>query len=251
VLAEVPVPGPVTVAVHVHAGTLVVEARPGAGSVQVEARPRLAGQAEQARVAEGVTLRAVTDPEPGAAAVRVDVPTVRGRRQPPVDVRVVVPGGSVLQVESDSAQVVTRGTLAAVEALSALADVHVDQVAGDAAIRTTTGAVTVHRVAGELTLRAGTGVVVVRHADGPVRVASSSGDVDIWYAASDVQAASQSGRVRIGVPRHVDVELDGSTVSGRLDPAPAPVGGPAQALVVQATTVSGDITVRRADPPHA
>jgi DUF4097 and DUF4098 domain-containing protein YvlB len=154
-------------------------------------------------------------------------------------------------VESDSAQVVTRGVLAAVEALTAMADVHVDHVDGDASIRTTTGAVTVHRVHGELTVRAGTGVVVIRRADGPTRVASSSGDVDVWYAAADVQAASQSGRLRVGVPRHVDVELQGSTVSGRLDPAPAPIGGPAQPLVVRATTVSGDITVQRADPPHA
>jgi hypothetical protein len=247
VQGSVAVPGPIGVVIRVHAGTALLVAEPGATSVAVDARPRQESDAGQAAVAAATAIEALAG---DAARVRVEVPEARQRRQPPVDVRVTFPAGSAVEVHSDTAQVVSRGRLASLAGRLATGDLHLDEVSGTVDVRTTAGSVTLLRAGGDVAVRGGTGLVVVRRSEGTARFATTSGDVDVWYATGDVRATTRAGRVRVGVPLDVEVELTADSVSGRVDPAPAPVDAPTGRLAVSATTVSGDITVTRTVPPR-
>jgi hypothetical protein len=183
-------------------------------------------------------------------------------------VHLVVPTGTLVDAETESAGIVARGRLGGVAFRSGSGALDVDDVDGDVAASTASGDVLVGSTAGDLVahgasgdVRAGTvgGSLVARTASGDVvagsvgasaTVATVSGDVRIGTLGRNRTALrAVSGDIDAGVPPGAAVYLDLSSTSGEvrteLDDTDPPAEGPDLELV--ATSVSGDVRVRRAE----
>ena len=154
------------------------------------------------------------------------------------------------------------GTPASVSAATASGDVRVEGVEADASMTTASGDVEVGRVGGRLSVTTASGDVRVAAVEGDLRVGTTSGDVRVDRSnGSDIAVKSVSGDVTLGLPSGIRVEPDLTTLSGRTNlPVPAPPsatrrpGETATAsppdrrtVTVNVRTVSGDITITRAD----
>lgn len=148
------------------------------------------------------------------------------------------------------------GTLSAVTASTASGDVRVTDVIADASMTTASGTVEVGHIGGRLTVTTASGDVRAAMVDGDLRVGTTSGDVRIGRSdGAEIAVKSVSGDVHLGLPSGIRVEPDLTTLSGRTQ-LPAPGGSvPAEGLIASARrivrvsvrTVSGDITIDRAD----
>jgi DUF4097 and DUF4098 domain-containing protein YvlB len=184
-----------------------------------------------------------------------------------LDVVVTVPSGTAVTCDVRSGHVSAQGPLGSLEVRTASGDVRFDDVEGDVAVKTASGDVRGHRVGGDLSvhsasgdvavtlvaggvvIRTASGDLVLGEAEGPVRATTMSGDLQIRaLAGPSAELRSVSGDVEVGVPVGRGVSLDLSSVSGDvrsdLEASTAPPDGPDLDLV--ATTVSGDVRVRRA-----
>lgn len=166
------------------------------------------------------------------------------------------------------------GSLSTVNASTASGSVRVTDVVADASMTTASGDVEVGHVGGRLSVSTASGNVRAARVDGDVRVGTASGDVIVDHSnGEDISVKSVSGDVRIGLPSGIRVEPRLSTLSGTTHlPVPAPPSPPvppvppappwppgSSGAVVASTgsgrrvvrvnvkTVSGDITIRRAD----
>ena len=130
-----------------------------------------------------------------------------------VDVEVVVPRGSALDVRG-AGELVTTGELGAVvvdtsmgdisldrvarvDGRTALGDIRVEHVAGDADLRTSTGTVTIHEAGGAVVARAAVGDVSVGDGGGHLRLTTSTGNVRVEHARDGVTANASAGDVRV------------------------------------------------------
>jgi hypothetical protein len=187
--------------------------------------------------------------------------------EPALRVTARVPLDGALSLRLAAADARCAGRYAAVEVIGAAADVEVDEVTGDARVKTASGDVRVGRVGGAAQLRSASGDLTLGYAAGDVSVHSQSGTVGLAEAAASVQASTASGDIRlgtahtgttslrsvsgdltVGVAVGTGVWLDLRTVSGdtrsdlHIDPtSPAATAS----LRLHVRTVSGDITVRR------
>ena len=200
-----------------------------------------------------------------------------------LDIEVLVPTDSHLNVKSGSAEVTGTGRLATARVKSGSGDVSLDQVAGAAVIDTGSGDIAVASVEGELRVRSGSGDVSldrvaeaasistgsgdvrITHASGPVVVKTGSGDLEIVQADGDVASTTGSGEVMVrsaqrgrisangasgdilvGVPAGTPVWTDITTITGRVTSTLPSVGEPepgSDHVELRATTVSGDIAL--------
>lgn len=202
----------------------------------------------------------------------VELPDRRGTagigRQSRVDVRVSVPEGSRLRLQSASASISATGRYAEVDAEAASGAVRVGEVAGrvevhsasgdvrvDAAgggsVRTASGAISVGRVSGQVEAHAASGDVAVGRSEGSLRVRTASGDVRVDEAVSGTLTLSTaSGDQLIGVRRGVTAKLDVSSHGRVRSELPvedtAPAGG--APLEIRARAASGTIVIRSATP---
>jgi hypothetical protein len=205
------------------------------------------------------TVRLIGTPEVAGASVVsqsgevIDVlvprglsPDVVGLRA--VDVVVELPAGSSIDVSTPAGSVRTIGTLAAVEASSGSGDIVIDDVTGDVRLTTGTGSVDVAS-AGAAHVLSGSGNVALGLTRGAVRVRTGSGDAHInGSGCSELDVETASGDIEILVARGGTVEVDCSSVTGRVsspleskaDPGPH---GPHTRVRVR--TASGDVDVRR------
>jgi len=206
-------------------------------------------------------------------------------RSPSVAIDVRVPVASTAEVSCGSADIVVGDGLRAVRATCGSGDVRVGAVDGEAQIKTGSGSIAVAHVDGTLaaatgsggvtvsrcgpdaTLRAGSGDIHVDEVAGTLVATTGSGDVSVRHLAGDLETKSGSGGTRIdhaqsgsirvrsasgavvvGLAEGTAAWLDLNTVSGRidqqLDDREAP-GEDHARLTVVATTVSGDIAIRR------
>jgi DUF4097 and DUF4098 domain-containing protein YvlB len=184
--------------------------------------------------------------------------------------RVRAPREADVEITAASADTNARGTWGELKAQVASGDLYVDELtrganvksaSGDVQLRDVAGSVTVNTASGDVDLGSVGGDLIVRSASGDVEVEEAHGPVTIQTASGDQQVGSvRSGRVTtqsasgdqtIGVRRGTRVFLDVKTMSGdahsELELGDAPhddVDGPEVEL--RATSMSGDITVRRA-----
>lgn len=131
---------------------------------------------------------------------------------------------------------------------SASGDIRVDSV-HDAEVNTASGTVRLGRVMGNLRLNSASGNVYVDevHESAICKVASS--DVRIGsFAGGEIRHKSMSGDLHLGLPPRRTVELDFSSISGRLrNHLPEGDGRPSEKTVsVSVVAVSGDLTLKGA-----
>lgn len=218
--------------------------------------------------------------------VVVDVPRRTGflRRSPSLDLRVLVPLGTRVDVKADAVDIDATGRLGDTQIkigsgdlrLDHTADVRVQTGSGDVTIGTADGTATLSTGSGDVTCRAlaglgrvnsGSGDIRIERADGPLQVNSASGDICIDEAADDVTVDSASGdqhlsrvtrgRVRlnsasgdlhVGVADGTPVWLDVNTLTGSVSSALSggePPGDGEAAVELRVNTVSGDISLAR------
>ncbi len=270
--------GPVELHVHAGGGTVTVRAE-DTPTVSVDVFPA-DRSARSVEAAAGTTVRH------RSGTVEVHVPRGTGflARDGVVEVTVVVPSGSTVEVSSRSADVRTSGELGRLAVASGSGDVSVDRVSGRARATTGSGDVGLGQV-GAAQVRSGSGTVRVRQVDGALEVGTGSGDVrcgpvggdvlvqtgsgdvelartsadvtvttgsgDVVLAgavAGQVAVKTASGDVSVTVAGGAPVLLDCSTVSGRLSSDLQAADEPGQGedrLLLRARTVSGDLVVRR------
>lgn len=207
------------------------------------------------------------------------------RRTPKLRLRMVLPLGSRVSAELQSADLVATGEYGTSDVSSGSGDVTVTTIAGDARVTSGSGDVALDVVTGacqlksgsgsvrlesacgstnvgtgsgdvvvghaaDVSVKSGSGAVRVDHADGSVVLLSGSGDLQVGRVVSGkVSAKAASGDVQIGVAAGTAAWLDLNTVSGdvvnALDDATAPADGE-RVVEIRATTVSGDVLIRRA-----
>lgn len=152
----------------------------------------------------------------------VTVPQHRGfvERDVDVDVEVLLPTSSDLDVRTGTADLRARGTYGAASLRSGSGVLAVDALTGPALVETGSGDVRLDRVGGELQVKSGSGDVVVEHAAAAVAVSTGSGDVRLGEVLGDLAVKTGSGDL------HVDRPLGDVTM----------------------TSGSGDVVVARAAP---
>jgi DUF4097 and DUF4098 domain-containing protein YvlB len=183
-----------------------------------------------------------------------------------LDVRVTVPVGTLLEVETGSADLDVRGEIGDVAFRSGSGDVRLDSVNGDLAAKVASGDLIAGSVRGDVAFHGASGDALVgpiggglvaRTASGDMRVASVdgsaqattvSGDLALVVSAGSTNLRTVSGDVEVGVRQGTKVFLDLLSTSGdvrsELGDDLEPMEGPDLELTV--VSVSGDIHVRSA-----
>ncbi len=184
-----------------------------------------------------------------------------------VDVFVVLPRSSNVEVKTASGDCTIIGESADVNASSMSGDVRVDD-AVTIKVRTASGDISVGRGRSKVSVASASGDVVVEEAAGSTKVESASGDVrahssgetSVATASGDVtvEAAgpgrlsvrSASGDVKVAVRAGLGVDVVAHSVSGSLSSA-IPLtneadGEAGEEVNVNVATVSGDVKILRA-----
>jgi DUF4097 and DUF4098 domain-containing protein YvlB len=192
------------------------------------------------------------------------------RRNPKLRIAVQVPTDSGLAVKTASADVRATGRYSVAQIDVASADVEVEEVAGDAYLKASSGDLAIARVGGGLKINTASGELRVGDVTGDAIAESASGDIEVRSVGGSLRAATASGDVTVGVVRRGRVELksasgdievgvaagtgvwlDVATASGttRNDLAVTggtpPAGQDAPQLELRIRTASGDIEIRR------
>jgi DUF4097 and DUF4098 domain-containing protein YvlB len=188
-----------------------------------------------------------------------------------VDVRLTLraPDGAHLRLETASADLRGRGRLGSVEAKTASGDIELDEITGDAVakaasgdvnvravggsavVNTASGDVELGRVADEVVVKTASGDVTIGDAGAAVNIATSSGDQRIGGIRSgSVNVQSASGDISIGIRQGSNVWVDARAMSGdlssELELGEEPPAEGAPLVELRATSMSGDVMVRRA-----
>jgi DUF4097 and DUF4098 domain-containing protein YvlB len=189
-----------------------------------------------------------------------------GRYRHRIDIKVGLPAGSEVHVETASAGVVVRGAVARLDVSTASGSIDADQVDGRAELGSASGSAQVGTVAGPLGFRSASGSLRVDRVGDSCEARSASGSVTIRLADGDVAAKTVSGRVivgeahrgtvdvgstsgsvEVGVRRGTLVWLDVTSVMGRarsdLESEGEPTGSGGAPLTVRAQSVSGSVTI--------
>ena len=131
---------------------------------------------------------------------------------------------------------------------SASGDVRTGAIDGDASFTSAAGDIAIGSIGGNLKGRSASGDVEIGVLAGSGQVASASGDITIRAAAGDLELRSVSGDIEVGVAEGTRVWFDLSSASGDassdLELAEASDAG--DVSTIRATSVSGDVRVRRA-----
>lgn len=179
-----------------------------------------------------------------------------------------LPTGTELTAGLASANLSVAVELGGLTVKSASSDVEADAVTGDVLVKIASGDVRIGRVGGRARIASASGDLEIGEALGPCVAHTASGDVEIDFAGGDVEAKtasgevvirrfmggsaaakSMSGDVEVGVPSGTRVELNLSTLSGKVE-LPEESGTtqdsiPERRVAITAKSVSGDITIVR------
>lgn len=154
-----------------------------------------------------------------------------GVRGGTLQVDVEVPQGTVSEIATGSGDLIVDGTLGELEFQSGSGDVEIGSIRGALHGRSASGDITIGDLSG----------------DG--QATSASGDITIGSASADLALRSVSGDIEVGVPQGMRVWFDLSSTSGDTlsELEPGGTGDDREgASAIRATTVSGDVRIRRA-----
>jgi DUF4097 and DUF4098 domain-containing protein YvlB len=257
-------PGPVSARIEVAAGSVHVRADDRHDTV-VTVRPRDERSSADVAAAE----QALVTFTAGELLVRS---TGRPRllffgTGPQIDVDVVLPTGSALDVRTTAGEITCAGRLGAVHLESRHGDLRLDQ-AGSLHARTASGNISAAAVEGETEATTSYGNVRLGVTTGPARLGTGYGDVTVDRALDSLTGSTKYGQVRVGEAvrgslvletAYGEVEagvregtaawLDVSSGSGSIRNLLAETEGPEGAdetVEIHARTSYGDILIRRA-----
>jgi DUF4097 and DUF4098 domain-containing protein YvlB len=219
--------------------------------------------------------------EPGIVRIQVDTrdPTFEvtrrgdtilasGERSGRADVTVHAPSMIDVEVSTASAEVEILTPVGRLEVASASGDLVFDTavrlqtksasgtvggngVEGEARCITASGDIRIGVIGDRADFSTASGDVVIEECHGELSVASLSGDIRIGrLTGPELNAKSVSGGVRIGIPPRTRLDLDASTLSGkvRLPASSAPSPEPAEReMSVKVRLVSGNLRIDRVD----
>jgi hypothetical protein len=257
-----PTPGPVLLTVRIPAGEIRLET-----ADEPETHVELDGD-EDALAETRIELRRRGDGH------EVVVETERrfrlfGWRDGDYRLLIRAPHGADIDLETGSADVDGVGRFGSVELQVASGEVEFEEIAGGAEISIASGDVRVESVGGEATIESASGDVELGSLEGRGKIRSASGDVSVEEAASSiaVQTASgdqeigsiaagqvtlqsASGNIAVGVARGATLWIDAKSMSGEttseLEIGEQPPEEGAAKVELRATSMSGDISIRRA-----
>jgi DUF4097 and DUF4098 domain-containing protein YvlB len=174
-----------------------------------------------------------------------------------------VPEGASLELSCTSGDITVQSPVAELRASVASGDVRVDRVAtmcrvnsasgdirinaaGDAEVNTASGTVRLGKIDRSLRLNAASGNVYVDTIGEEAVCKVASSDVRIaTFAGTEMRLKTMSGDLHLGVPPRRTIELDFSSLSGRLrNRLPQGDGSPPEkTLLISVTAVSGNVTL--------
>lgn len=211
-----------------------------------------------------------TDDSSSGTRLRVVQPKGAGgwvMRGGALQIDVEVPRDTVAEIVTGSGDLVIDGTLgelalrsgsgdARVAAVagslrvqSASGDIRVGAIEGDVSLTTASGDFEIESIGGSLHGRSASGDIEIGDLSGDGRATSASGDITIGSASADLSLRSVSGDIEVGIPGGMRVWFDLSSTSGDTvsELEPGEDGDDAgSSPAIRATTVSGDIRIRRA-----
>jgi DUF4097 and DUF4098 domain-containing protein YvlB len=258
-----PTPGPVTLSIQLPAGEIRLET-----SDEPETHVELDARDEELLEQATIELRRRGD----GHEVIVEAPKKFrllsfGNGEYRLHIR--APHGASVDASTSSADIEGHGRFGAVELNSASGDARFEEVEGDVRINTASGDLRLGRVSGDATVNSASGDVELGSLDGRGKIRSASGDVsvDVANESLSVQTASgdqevrsvvsgqvtlqsASGDIEVGVAKGISLWIDAKSMSGdttselELEGSPADEDG--ASVELRATSMSGDIQIRRA-----
>ena len=167
------------------------------------------------------------------------------------DVHVALPEGSTLDVTTASGNTELIGVLAKASVTSASGDVSVADEVGVLDMKTASGDVTTATVRESLTCHSASGNVRCDGAGTSTKIRTASGSVELAVEVpSDISVRTVSGNVAVSVARGLEVDVDATSISGRLSSTMPLDGAPGDSgkdsVSISAKTVSGDVKVSSA-----
>jgi hypothetical protein len=167
------------------------------------------------------------------------------------DVHVALPEGSSVEVTTASGDTEVIGVLAKASVTSASGNVSVADEVGVLEMKTASGDVTSASVRESLTCHSASGNVRCDGAGTTTKIRTASGSVRLSVdVPSAISVRTVSGNVAVTVARGLEVDVDATSISGRLTstmPLDGTVGGSTKdAVSISAKTVSGDVKVSSA-----
>ncbi|GHH38814.1 DUF4097 family beta strand repeat-containing protein [Streptomyces candidus] len=211
-------PEPISVSAHVGAGSIRFTAS-DRGDTAVEVRPQNQDK-KNVRAAEQTEVSYAG----GVLSVKTRQRAVIGPTGA-VDVTVVLPAGSRVDVTGSWVQVLAEGRLGTVRVKTSAGDVRldttgsldlnashgsitVDRVEGNAQITTSSGSLRVGHVDGTAVLKNSHGSTHVGATTGDLRVSGANGDIDIARAEGSVTATTSHGALRVAEVARGTVQLE-------------------------------------------
>jgi len=167
------------------------------------------------------------------------------------DVHIALPEGSSIEVTTASGDTEIIGGLAKASVTSASGNVSVADEVGVLEMKTASGDIRTATVRESLTCHSASGNVRCDGAGTTTKIRTASGGVKLSVEVpSDISVRTVSGNVAVAVARGLEVDVDASSVSGRLTSTMpldgAPGGSSKDAVSISAKTVSGDVKVSSA-----
>ena len=179
------------------------------------------------------------------------------------DIVLTIPNRASLELACTSGDILVQIPVVEVRAAVASGDVRIDTVeticrinsasgdirvtsAQDAEINTASGTVRLGRIERALRVNAASGNIYADSIGESAIAKVASSDIRIGsFEGSEIRAKTMSGDVHVGVPPRRTVELDFSSLSGRLrNKLPAGDGSPSEkTLLISIAAVSGDLTL--------
>jgi DUF4097 and DUF4098 domain-containing protein YvlB len=167
------------------------------------------------------------------------------------DVHIALPEGSSVEVTTASGDTEIIGVLAKAIVTSASGSVSVADEVGVLEMKTASGDVTTASVRESLVCHSASGNVRCDGAGTSTKIRTASGSVRLAVEVpSDISVRTVSGNVAVTVARGLEVDVDATSISGRLSstmPLDGTLGDSTNDTVsISAKTVSGDVKVSSA-----
>jgi hypothetical protein len=165
------------------------------------------------------------------------------------DVHIALPEGSTVEVATASGETDIIGNLASASVASASGGVRVADEVGSLDMKTASGDVTTAKVRERLTCHSASGNVRCEGVGAKTKIRTASGSVRlIAEVSSEISVQTVSGNVSVTVARGLEVDVDATSISGRLSstmPLDSAEGGSTNSDVVSisAKTVSGNVSI--------
>lgn len=169
-----------------------------------------------------------------------------------LDVLVVLPKGSSLEIKTVSGDASLDGPFGDVSVSSVSGDVNVSEPCDSLDVKTASGDVATGAVRATLKCHSASGDVECHSTAAKTDIASASGDVNITVAQpGHVSVKVVSGDVHVAIARGLAIDVNGTTVSGDMSSnidldATGDAASDAEEVTLKINTVSGDIRIEKA-----